>query len=86
MLFLFDLEEFFSGPGGMPWAVLWRPAALACMVLIPPEASNGLTPRTGWDSNLRPPASESVRQVVPLTHYEQTAAESESIYYIKHVT
>ena len=40
--------------GGMPCAVLWRPGALDCRVLIPPEAWNGLTrtppPHVGIES------------------------------------
>ena len=41
--YLFDSEEYFCGPDGMPCGVLWRLEALDCSVLIPPETWNGLT-------------------------------------------
>ena len=53
------------GPDRMPCVVLWRPEALDCRVLVPPEAWNGLTPnlpslgfepRTSsiWEPTLQP--------------------------------
>ena len=56
--FLILTQRSLFGPDGMPCVVLWRPEALDCRALIPPETCKPVT-RQFWDSNLRPPASES---------------------------
>jgi len=43
----------------LPCVMLWRPQALDCRALIPPEAWSWLTHNPpAWDPNLGPPASE----------------------------
>ena len=59
---VFDLEKSFVVPDGMPCVVLWRPEALDCRVLIPPETWDGHTVQGQlpvWDLSPRPRASES---------------------------